>query len=108
MGDVRLVDLEVIKRYSLAVRRDTVPAAELLEALDASRDLVQAALAGEAPADGTARRPRSATPAAAKRAPGKRAAAGRAAAGRAATGRAATDPKPGPAAPARRTRREGS
>jgi hypothetical protein len=42
--DVRLVDLEVIKRYSLAVRRDTVPAAELLEALDASRALVAALL----------------------------------------------------------------
>ena len=37
MADVRLVDLEVIKRYSLAVRRDTVPADEVLEALDASR-----------------------------------------------------------------------
>ena len=45
MVDVRLVDLEVIKRYSLAVRRDTVPAAELLEALDASRALVAAAIA---------------------------------------------------------------
>jgi hypothetical protein len=46
--DVRLVDLEVIKRYSLAVRRDAVPAAELLEALDASRAVVAAALAAEA------------------------------------------------------------
>ena len=48
MADVRLVDLEVIKRYSLAVRRDTVPAAEVLEALDASRAYVAAILA-EAP-----------------------------------------------------------
>ena len=47
MVDVRLVDLEVIKRYSLAVRRDAVPAAELLEALDASRALVAGALAAE-------------------------------------------------------------
>ncbi len=47
MVDVRLVDLEVIKRYSLAVRRDAVPAAELLEALDASRALVAPALAAE-------------------------------------------------------------
>jgi hypothetical protein len=38
--DIRLVDLEVIKRYSLAVRTDTVPAEELLEALDASRAFV--------------------------------------------------------------------
>ena len=50
MVDVRLVDLEVIKRYSLAVRRDSVPAAELLEALDASRSVVAAALAAEASA----------------------------------------------------------
>jgi len=42
--DVRLVDLEVIKRYSLAVRRDTVPATELLAALDASRALVAAVI----------------------------------------------------------------
>ena len=47
MVDVRLVDLEVIKRYSLAVRRDTVPAAELLEALDASRALVVAAISAD-------------------------------------------------------------
>jgi hypothetical protein len=44
MPDVRLVDLEVIKRFSLAVRRDTVPAEELLEAIDASRAVVVAAL----------------------------------------------------------------
>lgn len=44
MGDVRLVDLEVIKRYSLAVRQESVPAEELLTALDASRDAVLAAL----------------------------------------------------------------
>jgi hypothetical protein len=47
VADVRLVDLEVIKRYSLAVRRDTVPAAEVLEALDASRAHVAAVLAAE-------------------------------------------------------------
>jgi len=45
VAEVRLVDLEVIKRFSLAVRRDTVPAAEALEALDASRALVLAAIA---------------------------------------------------------------
>ena len=42
--EVRLVDLEVIKRYSLAVRQETVPAAELLAALDASRKAVVAAM----------------------------------------------------------------
>ena len=44
MPDVRLVDLEVIKRYSLAVRTDAVPAEELLEALDASRAVVMEAM----------------------------------------------------------------
>ena len=49
MPDVRLVDLDVIKRFSLAVRRDAVPAEELLESLDASRAVVLAALAATAP-----------------------------------------------------------
>jgi hypothetical protein len=45
MGDeVRLVDLEVIKRYSLAVRQESAPADDLLAALDASRDAVLAAM----------------------------------------------------------------
>lgn len=44
MADVRLVDLDVIKRYSLAVRQETAPAEELLAALDASRDYVAALL----------------------------------------------------------------
>ena len=44
MADVRLVDLEVIKRYSLAVRHDTVPAEEVLAALEASLEVVLAAL----------------------------------------------------------------
>jgi hypothetical protein len=52
VADVRLVDLEVIKRYSLAVRRDTVPAAEVLEALDASRAYVAALLDAAAPPSG--------------------------------------------------------
>lgn len=42
--EVRLVDLEVIKRYSLAVRQETVPATELLAALDASRQAVVEAM----------------------------------------------------------------
>ena len=46
MGDVRLVDLEIIKRYSLAIRQETVPAEELLAVLDASRDAVLAAANG--------------------------------------------------------------
>ena len=43
-NEVRLVDLEVIKRYSLAVRQETAPAEELLEALEASREAVAALL----------------------------------------------------------------
>lgn len=41
-GDVRLVDLDVIKRYSLAVRQESAPADELLASLDASRAIVLA------------------------------------------------------------------
>ena len=44
MADVRLVDLEVIKKYSLAVRHDTVAAEEVLAALEASLEVVRAAL----------------------------------------------------------------
>jgi len=47
MAEVRLVDLELIKRYSLAVRRDTVDAEELLAVLDASRAMVAAVIAGQ-------------------------------------------------------------
>ena len=45
-GQVRLVDLDVIKRYSLAVRQEWVPAEELLAVLDATRDEVRASIAG--------------------------------------------------------------
>jgi hypothetical protein len=43
--EVRLVALEVIKRYSLAVRQESAPADDLLAALDASRDAVLASMA---------------------------------------------------------------
>lgn len=43
-ADVRLVDLDVVKRYSLAVRREMAPAEEVLAALDASREHVLAAI----------------------------------------------------------------
>ena len=42
--EVRLVDLEVIKRYSLAVRQESAPAEDLLAALEHSRDAVLAAM----------------------------------------------------------------
>ena len=44
MPDVKLVDLDVIRRYSLAVRQETAPAEEVLAVLDASREVVLAAL----------------------------------------------------------------
>ena len=47
--EVRLVDLEVIKRYSLAVRQESAPAEEVLAALDASREAVMATLGLSAP-----------------------------------------------------------
>lgn len=41
---MRLVDLDVIKRYSLAVRQEWASAEEVLAALDASRAQVLAAM----------------------------------------------------------------
>ena len=57
MADVRLVDLEFIKRYSLAVRQETAPAEEVLAALDASRAAVKEAMGQRAR---TRRTPRAA------------------------------------------------
>lgn len=48
MADVRLVDLAVIKRYSLAIRQETAPAEEVLRVLDASRKAVQAMIDAKA------------------------------------------------------------
>lgn len=55
--EVRLVDLEVIKRYSLAVRQESAPAEDLLAALDASREAILATMAPPILAK-PARRPR--------------------------------------------------
>ena len=41
MADVRLVDLDVFKRYSLAIRQETAPADELLAVLEATRRQVE-------------------------------------------------------------------
>ncbi|HET7487996.1 MAG TPA: hypothetical protein VFJ85_08710 [Acidimicrobiales bacterium] len=61
MGDVRLVDLDVFKRYSLAIRQESAPAEELLAVLEASRRQVEAA--GEAaPRLSRRRRPAEAPP----------------------------------------------
>ncbi len=55
---MRLVDLDVIKRYSLAIRQELAPAEEVLAALDASRDHVMAALERQAGGRARRRRPR--------------------------------------------------
>jgi hypothetical protein len=61
--EVRLVDLEVIKRYSLAVRQESAPAEDLLAVLEASRDAVLAALGPATPSKTSkpkaARKPRA-------------------------------------------------
>ena len=78
--DVQLTDLEVIQRYSLAVRGATASRAELITALQADLDWLRGgrrAPAADADADAA---PAEATPAkapaakAAKKAPAKRAA----------------------------------
>ena len=48
MADVRLVDLDVFKRYSLAIRQETAPADELLAVLEATRRQVEDAGRGPA------------------------------------------------------------
>ena len=75
MADVNLVDLEVIKRYSLAIRQESAPADEVLAVLELSRDAVLAAMAAEPqrgraaePQRGRAAEPQGRT---AKRAPAK-------------------------------------
>jgi hypothetical protein len=52
MADVNLVDLEVIRRYSLALRQATAPAEEVLAALDASREIVVRAMGTDDPDGG--------------------------------------------------------
>ena len=43
MADVRLVDLDVFKRYSLAIRQESAPVDELLAVLDLTRRQVEEA-----------------------------------------------------------------
>jgi RNA polymerase primary sigma factor len=73
---VRLVDLEVIKRFSLAVRAESAPASEVLAALDASRAAVLEALGSGADQAAVGRdRPRSAAKTAAAKTAAKATAA---------------------------------
>lgn len=66
--EVRLVDLPVIKRYSLVVRQDAVDARRLFDDLEASLDVVEAVLLAAQPAPRTKKAvKKSAKKAAAKR-----------------------------------------
>jgi hypothetical protein len=77
MADVNLVDLEVIKRYSLAIRQESAPADEVLAVLDLSREAVLAAMAsGSRTRKAAAPRKAPAKATAARRAPAKKAARG--------------------------------
>src|SRR5205823_13184248 len=57
VADVRLVDLEVLKRFSLVLRREFADAEDVLAALDTSRGLVLAALGRPAPAQAAGQAP---------------------------------------------------
>ena len=76
--DVQLTDLEVIQRYSLAVRGASASRSELVAALQADLDWLQGgrrAPAKAAAGDSAAPAAKPATKRVAKRAPAKRAAA---------------------------------
>ncbi len=59
MEDVRLPDLETIRRFSIAVRSEHAPAEQVLEALEMDLQTVQQALGRPARAAST---PRASTP----------------------------------------------
>src|SRR5437016_6687286 len=96
VADVRLVDLEVLKRFSLVLRREFADAEDVLAALDTSRSLVLAALGRPAPAKGAGKAPARPVKAPAKAAPGRAAPAKAAPA----KGAAKAAPAKGPAAKA--------
>jgi len=57
VDQIRLPDLEVIRRYSIAVRREHAPAEEVLDALQADVEAIRRALRGSRPAPRSAPRP---------------------------------------------------
>jgi len=67
VDQVRLPDLEVIRRYSIAVRREHAPVAEVLEALRADLETIQRAVGGQRAATRSAAPARSRTTRNAKR-----------------------------------------
>jgi hypothetical protein len=58
VDDVRLPDLETIRRFSIAVRSEHAPAEQVLEALEQDLATVQQAL-GRRSARGTTQRPKT-------------------------------------------------
>jgi hypothetical protein len=59
VDQIRLPDLEVIRRYSIAVRREHAPADEVLEALQADVDMIRRAIRASARASAPKSRSRA-------------------------------------------------
>jgi len=57
VDQIRLPDLEVIRRYSIAVRREHAPADEVLDALQTDVEAIRRALRGSRPPSRSAPRP---------------------------------------------------
>lgn len=77
VGDVDLTDLEIIRRYSLAVRQDSASRADLLAVLRSDLDRLEHASAPARSASPTSRpSPQAVTKTPAKRASAKRTAGG--------------------------------
>jgi hypothetical protein len=60
MEEVRLPDLEVIRRFSIAVRSEHAPAADVVDALQTDLERIQRALRGRGSRKTTRTSPRSA------------------------------------------------
>src|SRR5882757_8099334 len=104
LADVRLVDLEVLKRFSLVLRREFADAEDVLAALDTSRGLVLAALGRPGAAKAPARPPlkgvaKGQAKAPAKAAPPAKGGPAKAAAAKAPAARKASPAKPTAKAP---------
>jgi hypothetical protein len=59
VDQIRLPDLEVIRKYSIAVRREHAPADEVLDALQADVDMIKRALRASARASAPKARTRA-------------------------------------------------
>lgn len=77
MPHVRLVDLAVIRRYSLAIRQETADAAELLGLIETDRKTVEKLVAESKRATSRRAAPKRARSTAAREAPAKKASGAR-------------------------------